>query len=136
MDSIKAEVVVVGAGPGGDAAAGYAADRGNQVLLIEQDKQLGGVCLNRGCIPSKALLHATKLVSETGESAKRGVVFASPKIDLDKLRAWKDSIVHKLGQGVAQIAERRGVRVLHGRGHFEGSQKLRVETEQGQQFVD
>src|SRR5688500_8606542 len=136
MDAIKTEIVVIGGGPGGYAAAFYAADKGNKVILIEQDKRLGGVCLNRGCIPSKALLHATKAIVEVKEAAHRGIVFEqAPKIDLEKLRTWKNGILGKLASGVTGIAQRRGVTVLHGRGYFEGSQSLRVETEQGQQFV-
>ena len=79
METIKTEVVVIGAGPGGYAAAFYAADMGKKVVLIEKDKQLGGVCLNRGCIPSKALLHATKMIHEAKESAHRGISFRSPE---------------------------------------------------------
>jgi dihydrolipoamide dehydrogenase len=135
MDPIKTEIVVVGAGPGGYAAAFYAADLGRKVILVEQDKRLGGVCLIRGCIPSKALLHATELMAEARESAHRGVVFDAPKVDLAKLRAWKESIVTKLGQGVAGLAQRRGVQVMHGRGYFEDSNTLRVETAEGQLFI-
>ena len=135
MDPIKTEVVVVGAGPGGYAAAFYAADKGKKVILVEQEKRLGGVCLNRGCIPSKALLHATKMVAEARESANRGIVFEQPTIDLDKLRSWKNGILAKLASGIQNIAQRRNVQVLHGRGYFEGSNQLRVETENGQQFV-
>src|SRR5580700_8495948 len=93
VDSIQTEIVVLGAGPGGYAAAFYAADLGKKVLLVEQDKKLGGVCLNRGCIPSKALLYATRMIGETRESAHRGITFGPPQIELDKLRAWKNSIV-------------------------------------------
>src|SRR5687767_7192102 len=132
MDPIKTDIVVVGAGPGGYAAAFYAADLGKKVILVEQEKRLGGVCLNRGCIPSKALLHATETIVEARESAHRGISFESPKIDLDKLRTWKDSILQKLSGGISQLAKARGVEVMHGRAHFEGSQKLRVETEEGQ----
>ncbi len=135
MDPIKTEVVVLGGGPGGYAAAFYAASYGKKVLLVEQDKKLGGVCLNRGCIPSKALLHVSKLVNEARESAHWGITFDRPKIDVDKLRAWKDSIIAKLNMGVASLAKVRGVQVLHGRGYFDDSQTLRVETEAGQQFV-
>jgi dihydrolipoamide dehydrogenase len=135
MDPIKTEIVVVGAGPGGYAAAFYAADLGKKVILVEQDKRLGGVCLIRGCIPSKALLHATEVMAEAKESSHRGVVFESPKVDLAKLRAWKESIVTKLGQGVAGLAQRRGVQVMYGRGYFEDSGTLRVETAEGQMFV-
>ncbi len=135
MDPIKTEILVLGAGPGGYAAAFYAADLGKKVLLVEQDKKLGGVCLNRGCIPSKALLYATKMIAEVRESAHRGVTFGPPQIQLDKLRAWKNSIVEKLSGGVSFLAKKRGVQVLTGRGYFEGSQSLRVETAEGQQFV-
>ena len=111
MDPIETELVVLGAGPGGYAAAFYAADLGKKVLLVEQDKQLGGVCLNRGCIPSKALLHAAKMIVEARESAHRGITFGPPQIELDKLRAWKNSIVERLSAGVSlpgQKARRPG----------------------------
>jgi len=136
MDSIKTEIVVVGAGPGGYAAAFYAADLGKKVILIERDKKLGGVCLNRGCIPSKALLYATHQIFNARESEHRGITFTEPKVDLAKLREWKDGILAKLSGGVATLAKMRGVEVLAGRGYFEGSNKLRVETEQGQQFIE
>jgi dihydrolipoamide dehydrogenase len=135
MDTIKTEIVVVGAGPGGYAAAFYAADLGKKVILVEREKRLGGVCLNRGCIPSKALLYATHQIVGARESAHRGITFAEPKVDLGKLRAWKESILEKLGGGVATLAKMRGVQVIQGRGYFEGSQTLRVETGQGQQFI-
>ena len=135
MDSIKTEIVVVGAGPGGYAAAFYAADLGKKVILIEREKRLGGVCLNRGCIPSKALLYATHQIVNARESAHRGITFAEPVMDLSKLRTWKEAIIDKLGGGVASLAKMRGVQVIQGRGYFEGSNKLRVETENGQQFV-
>src|ERR1035437_6857991 len=135
MDPIKTQIVVVGAGPGGYAAAFYAADLGMKVILVEREKRLGGVCLNRGCIPSKALLYATHQISAAKESEHRGITFTPPAVDLPKLRAWKESILEKLGGGVATLAKMRGVQVIQGRGHFEGSQTLRVETEQGQQFI-
>src|SRR5579859_5959993 len=136
MDPIKTEIVVVGAGPGGYAAAFYAADLGKQVILIERDQRLGGVCLNRGCIPSKALLNAAHSIVSARESAHRGITFEPPKIDLTQLRAWKDSIVQKLCGGIAMLAQKRNVKVIYGRAYFEGSNSLRVETEQGQQFVN
>jgi len=136
MDSIKTEIVVVGAGPGGYAAAFYAADLGKKVILIEKEKKLGGVCLNRGCIPSKALLYATHQIVNSRESAHRGITFAEPKVDVAKLLEWKDSIIVKLSGGVATLAKMRGVEVIAGRGYFEGSNKLRVETEQGQKFIE
>jgi len=135
MDPIKTEILVLGAGPGGYAAAFYAADKGKKVIMVEMDKRLGGVCLNRGCIPSKALLHAAALITEARDSERRGITFGEPKIDLEKLRAWKNSIVEKLAVGVAGLARQRGVEVLHGRGYFEDSKTLRIETESGQQFV-
>ncbi|MBI3252365.1 MAG: dihydrolipoyl dehydrogenase [Candidatus Omnitrophica bacterium] len=135
MGSIETDLVVLGAGPGGYAAAFYAADRGKKVILVELEKRLGGVCLNRGCIPSKALLHATKMIHEAEDSKARGISFGKPSLDLKKLRAWKESILEKLGQGIKTLAEKRGVEVLHGRGYFEDSQTLRVETGAGQKFI-
>lgn len=136
MNAIKTEIVVVGAGPGGYAAAFYAADKGAKVILVEQEKRLGGVCLNHGCIPSKAFLHVTKLISEARESKMRGITFSEPKIELNKLRSWKESILEKLSLGISGLAQKRGVEVLYGRGHFEDSQTLRVETKEGQKFIN
>ena len=136
MDPIKTEIVVVGAGPGGYAAAFYAADLGKKVILIERDQRLGGVCLNRGCIPSKALLYATHQITSALDSEHRGITFAPPTVDLAKLRAWKESILTKLGGGVAQLAKMRNVQVIQGKAYFEGSQNLRVESASGQQFVN
>lgn len=135
MERLSAELIVIGAGPGGYAAAFYAADQGKDVVLVEKDSRLGGVCLIRGCIPSKALIQATHLITEAKESANRGIAFQPPEVDTSRLRSWKDSIVHKLSQGIRSLAERRGVRVLEGRGHFENSDTLRVETDAGQQFI-
>ncbi len=135
MEPIKTEIVVVGAGPGGYAAAFYAADLGKKVILVEREPRLGGVCLNRGCIPSKALLHATHQIVAARESAHRGITFAPPTVELAKLRAWKESILEKLAQGVAFLAQKRGVQVIRGRGYFEDSRTVRVESEQGQQFI-
>lgn len=136
MDPIKTEIVVVGSGPGGYAAAFYAADLGKKVIMIERDQRLGGVCLNRGCIPSKALLYATHQIVNARESAHRGITFTEPTVDVSKLRTWKNSIVEKLAGGVASLSKMRNVTVIKGRAYFEGSQKLRVETEQGQQFIE
>jgi dihydrolipoamide dehydrogenase len=136
MEPTKTQIVVLGAGPGGYAAAFYAADLGKKVILIEQDKVLGGVCLNRGCIPSKALLHAVHGITIARESEHRGITFTAPGVDLARLRAWKDSILAKLSGGVAQLAKLRGVEVWHGRGYFEGSATLRVETAEGQKFIN
>jgi dihydrolipoamide dehydrogenase len=135
MEPISTEIVVVGAGPGGYTAAFYAADNGKKVTLVEQNPRLGGICLNVGCIPSKALLHATEILREAKESTSRGIGFGAAQINLDQLRSWKDSILEKLGQGIKGLAQKRGVQVIHGRGHFEDSQTLRVETSEGQKFI-
>ncbi len=136
MEPTKTDIVVVGAGPGGYAAAFYAADLGKKVILVEQDKKLGGVCLNRGCIPSKALLYATHTLSLAKESEHRGITFQTPNVDLAKLRTWKDNVMAKLSGGVAQLAKLRGVDVWNGRGYFEDSKTLRVETAEGQKFIN
>jgi dihydrolipoamide dehydrogenase len=136
MEPIQTDIVVVGAGPGGYAAAFYAADLGRKVVLVERDARLGGVCMNRGCIPSKALLNASHAIQVAKESAHRGIMFGEPTIDLDRLRAWKNSILEKLGGGIASLAKMRGVTVMHGRGHFEDSNTLRVEShDSGNQFI-
>ncbi|MCP5522145.1 MAG: dihydrolipoyl dehydrogenase [Verrucomicrobiales bacterium] len=135
MDPINTQIVVIGAGPGGYAAAFYAADHGKKVVLVERDARLGGVCLNRGCIPSKALLNVAHSINLSKEAAHWGLTFARPEIDLARLRAWKEGILQKLSTGVQQLARRRNVEVLHGRGYFEDSSTLRVETEEGQKFV-
>jgi dihydrolipoamide dehydrogenase len=129
------ELVVVGSGPGGYAAAFYAADKGKKVVMVEQEKRLGGVCLNCGCIPSKALLHAAKLITEAKESSFRGIQFAPPTLDLKQMRSWKESILDKLAGGVAGLAQRRGVDVWEGRAHFVDSRTLRVETPGGQKHL-
>src|SRR5439155_20374626 len=107
MEPIRTEIVVVGAGPGGYAAAFYAADLGKKVILVERDKRLGGVCLNRGFIPSKALLHAAHTITAARESEHRGITFAAPAIDVTKLRTWKESILAKLSGGIGQLAKMR-----------------------------
>lgn len=135
MDPINTQIVVIGAGPGGYAAAFYAADHGKKVVLVERDARLGGVCLNRGCIPSKALLNVAHTINLSKEAAHWGLSFARPEIDLARLRAWKDGILQRLGTGVQQLARRRRVEVLHGRGYLEDSGTLRVETDEGQKFV-
>jgi dihydrolipoamide dehydrogenase len=136
MEPIKTEIVVLGAGPGGYTAAFYAADRGKKVTLVEQNPRLGGICLNSGCIPSKALLHATAVLREAKESAARGIDLGEPRIDLDKLRTWKESILERLGQGIKALAQKRNVQLIQGRGHFEDSHTLRVETGEGQKFLN
>ncbi len=120
------DVVVIGSGPGGYTAAFRAADLGLRTALIERYEQLGGVCLNVGCIPSKALLHAARVVAEAQEMAEHGISFGKPKIDLDGLRSWKESVVGKLTGGVAGLARSRNVEVIHGLARFDGPHTLVV----------
>ncbi|HEX9780216.1 MAG TPA: dihydrolipoyl dehydrogenase [bacterium] len=136
MKATKTELVIVGGGPGGYAAAFYAADRGTRVTLIDMDARLGGVCLNRGCIPSKALLHASKLMTEARDSHARGITFQPPALDLARMRAWKEGMLDKLAQGVEGLGKRRGVEMIRGRGYFENSALLRVETAGGQRYFE
>jgi dihydrolipoamide dehydrogenase len=119
MADLKTQVLVLGGGPGGYPAAFEAADHGLQVTLVDEGAQPGGVCLNRGCIPSKALLHIAKLINETRESAEHGLSFGAPKIDLAKLREWKNTgVVGKLTGGVRTLAQMRGVNLIGARGTF------------------
>lgn len=129
---VETEVVVLGSGPGGYTAAFRAADLGKKVVLIERYPTLGGVCLNVGCIPSKALLHTAKVITETEETAHHGVSFSQPNIDLEKLRHWKaEDVVGKLTGGLAQMAKQRNVTVLQGLGKFTNSHQLAVTADDG-----
>ena len=128
-ESIHSEIVVMGAGPGGYAAAFRAADLGKKVLLIDKDPSLGGVCLNRGCIPSKALLHISKVMDEASHLSSMGVTYGKPDIDLDAIRAHKDKIVAQLNGGIAQIAKARKVESIRGTATFKSNSELKVETE-------
>ena len=125
------ELVVLGAGPGGYAAAFRAADLGLAVTLVERWPSLGGVCLNVGCIPSKALLHAARVITETKEMADHGLTFGDPAIDLDKLRAWKDAVVARLTGGLGGLAKQRKVTVVTGSGRFVSPHRLKVTAEDG-----
>ena len=133
--AIHAEVVVLGAGPGGYTAAFRAADLGKQVLLIEKHATLGGVCLNVGCIPSKALLHVAKVITEATEVSNLGVSFGKPKIDLVKIREWKQSVVDKLTGGLAGLAKQRKVQVLRGVAKLTSPNSLAVKTAEGEKLV-
>jgi len=129
---LHAQVLVLGAGPGGYTAAFRAADLGLQVVLVERYPDLGGVCLNVGCIPSKALLHAAKLMTETEEMAAHGVSFGKPQVDLDKLREWKaKDVVAKLTGGLGALAKQRKVTVVHGNAQFTGPNSLQVSAADG-----
>ncbi|MBT8142687.1 MAG: dihydrolipoyl dehydrogenase [Gammaproteobacteria bacterium] len=122
-----AKVVVLGAGPGGYTAAFRAADLGLEVTLIERWPVLGGVCLNVGCIPSKALLHAAKVIDDAADMSAHGITFAPPKIDLEKLRNWKqDEVVGKLVKGLSGMAKQRKVNVVHGNGKFVSPHHIEV----------
>lgn len=131
-NDISTEVVVLGSGPGGYTAAFRAADLGKKVVLIERYATLGGVCLNVGCIPSKALLHTAKVITEAQETAHHGVSFGAPKVDLDQLRSWKASdVVGKLTGGLASMAKQRGVTVVQGVGKFTNPHQIAVTAADG-----
>ncbi|MGZ9080285.1 MAG: FAD-dependent oxidoreductase, partial [Burkholderiales bacterium] len=132
---IHAEVVVLGAGPGGYTAAFRAADLGKKTVLVERYPTLGGVCLNVGCIPSKALLHVAKVITEAEEMAHAGVAFGKPQIHVAKLREWKAGVVGKLTKGLAGLAKQRKVQVVQGRGEFASAHTLRVETSEGPKTI-
>ena len=131
MEESKINLAVIGAGPGGYAAAFLAADLGMIVTLIDKEKNPGGVCLYKGCIPSKALLHIAKLLNEAEEAKNWGVEFGKPKIDLDKLREWKNGVVEKLTAGVGTVAKYRKVHYLQGTASFKNSRTLLVEKADG-----
>lgn len=128
---IKTQVVVLGSGPGGYTAAFRAADLGMQVVLIERYNTLGGVCLNVGCIPSKALLHIAKVVEEAHEMKDQGVSFGEPQLDGTKLVAWKNSVITKLTGGLKALSKQRKVEVITGQGSFSGTHQISVETADG-----
>src|SRR5579863_8608350 len=123
---VPVQVVVIGAGPGGYAAAFYAADRGLQVAMVDPEIYPGGVCLYRGCIPSKALLHVAKLVGDAKHAAHIGVTFGDPAINLDQLRAFKNGVVQKMVSGLGQIQKLRKVRYIQGRASFVDPQTLSI----------
>lgn len=128
---IHAEVLVLGAGPGGYTAAFRAADLGKKVVLVERYPDLGGVCLNVGCIPSKALLHVAEVIEEADAMGEAGIRFDRPGIDVDRLRAWKDRVVKQLTSGLGKLARQRKVRVVQGQGTFAGPHQMQVEGGQG-----
>ena len=128
---LHAEVLVLGAGPGGYTAAFRSADLGKKVVMIERYAALGGVCLNVGCIPSKALLHAAKVITEAEEMAHNGVAFGKPAIDIDKLRGWKESVIGKLTKGLGSMAKGRKVTVLEGVGKFTSPNMIEVAGKDG-----
>ncbi|MFT4464851.1 MAG: dihydrolipoyl dehydrogenase [Sodalis sp. (in: enterobacteria)] len=128
---IKTQVVVLGAGPGGYSAAFRCADLGLETVLVERYSTLGGVCLNVGCIPSKALLHVAKVIEEAKALSKNGIVFGEPQTDIDKVRTWKEKVVNQLTGGLSGMAKARKVKVINGYGKFTGANTLQVEGENG-----
>lgn len=129
MSDKQAEVVVLGSGPGGYTAAFRAADLGKKVILIERFDSIGGVCLNVGCIPSKALLHAAKVMEEAESMADHGIQFGKPKVDIKKLAAWKDGVVSRLTGGLKALAKQRKVEIVTGYGKFTGPNEIAVELD-------
>ncbi|MCH8118079.1 MAG: dihydrolipoyl dehydrogenase, partial [Proteobacteria bacterium] len=130
MAEHKVQLVVIGSGPGGYTAAFRAADLGLDVILVERYDTLGGVCLNVGCIPSKALLHAAKVIDDAAAMAEHGVTFGKPKIDALKLSAWKHGVVGRLTGGITQLAKARKVRVIHATAKFASAKTLRLDDDE------
>lgn len=132
---IECDTVVLGAGPGGYTGAFRAADLGQRVVLVERYPSLGGVCLNVGCIPSKALLHAAKVITEAEEMSHFGIKMAAPQIDINALRGWKESIIKKLTGGLTGLAKARKVQVVQGKGEFSSPNTITVETAEGNKTI-
>lgn len=132
---METEVLVLGSGPGGYTAAFRAADLGKRVVLVERHSVIGGVCLNVGCIPSKALLHTAQVITEADEFASHGVSFGKPKLDLDAIRAYKNGIINKLTGGLGQLAKQRKVETVHGEGQFLSPNLVAVQTPDGEKRI-
>ena len=122
----QGHLLVLGAGPGGYTAAFLAADLGMKVTLVDAHPKPGGVCLHRGCIPSKALLHIAKLISETRHAKAWGLEFGEPSIDLEKLKGWKNDVVQKMSGGLVQLSKQRGINFINGHGVFRDSNTLEI----------
>ena len=136
MADNKTQLAVIGAGPGGYAAAFLAADLDMEVTLIDPKPNPGGVCLFKGCIPSKALLHVAKLISEAKKSEKWGVKFAPPEIDVDQVRTWKESVVNKLTGGLGQLSKQRKINFIQGRAVFQSANSVEITTAEGKQTLE
>ena len=128
----KNHIVIIGSGPGGYAAAFRASDLGNKVTLIEKDASLGGVCLNRGCIPSKTLLHISKIIDEAESVKKFGVTYPSPTIDMKKIQLWKNRVIKKLGGGIKLLAKKRNVEIVHGTANFISDKSIKITNDEEQ----
>ena len=129
------DILVIGSGPGGYAAAFRAADLGREVIIVDKDPTLGGVCLNRGCIPSKTLLHIAKVLEETESLKKMGVSFAKPKIDINTVRDWKNKIINQLSGGIAQMAKARKVETIEGVATFISDKEIQVERKSDKENI-
>ena len=129
----ETQLAVIGGGPGGYVAAFKAADLGLDVTLIDEEVNPGGVCLYRGCIPSKALLHVAKLLNETREAEKWGLQFADPVLDLERLRTWKDGVIAKMTGGLGNLLKARKLTHIQGRAHFLDSHTLQIDKTDGSQ---
>jgi len=136
MTNLQTEVVVIGSGPGGYSAAFRSADLGKKVILVERYETIGGVCLNVGCIPSKALLHAAKVMDEAAHLSDCGIQYNKPVISLDKLREWKNGIVKKLTSGLKMLAKQRKVEIIQGAAEFTTSNQIKVTTKTGDVLID
>ncbi|WP_438970064.1 dihydrolipoyl dehydrogenase [Methylophaga sp.] len=132
---IHADVLVLGSGPGGYTAAFRAADLGKSVVMVERHERIGGVCLNVGCIPSKALLHTAQIINEADEMGHHGIKFGKPKIDIRELATWKDSVVDQLTGGLKGLAKQRKVTIVHGEGSFTSPKTLKVEAKEGEKTI-
>ena len=132
---IQAEVLVLGSGPGGYTAAFRAADLGKKVVMVERHASIGGVCLNVGCIPSKALLHTAQVINEADSMANHGVRFSQPEVNIDKIRDWKEGVVNRLTGGLGMLAKQRKVQVVTGEGQFTSPNTLSVETAEGMKSI-
>jgi len=135
MADMHTEVLILGGGPGGYTAAFRAADLGKQVTLVERYPVIGGVCLNVGCIPSKALLHLAHIIHEAEAAESHGLSFGKPKIDLDKVRSWKESVSKALNTGLAGLAKQRNIKIVQGVGTFESASSMLVEGDDGKQTI-
>ena len=132
---LKYDVAVIGAGPGGYTAAFRAADLGKKVIMIEKTKKLGGVCLNHGCIPSKALLHLTKVMQDAKSLKSSGISFSDPQLDLKGIQNWKNVVVGKLNKGISQLAKARNVHIIQGTAEFISKNQLSIKTDDMKQIV-
>lgn len=135
MEKKKSQIVIIGAGPGGYAAAFRAADLGLEVTLIDPEANPGGVCLYRGCIPSKSLLHLAKVKQETQHASQWGVSFEDPKLDIEKISKWKDKVVSKLTAGLGQLAKGRNIQYIRGKAKFKSETALEIEKNDGKKFI-